>query len=241
MTQPRVMLCSMWRNDTQRALADRVEHLLLKAECWPSLRFTWVVGDSTDGTADALRELSTGYEDAVTIVDIGDTGIKGDDAPSRLRRLSVTGNHYWPLCAKADYVLVHESDIVSPYDLVPRMVAAAERGICPVAAWPVIEIAPGMRWFYDVWAYRKDGVRFTNEPPYHQAYRADRPFTVDSFGTVFMFHGEDPPLVHMDKRAVLDICWHLREQGRTLWVDPSIVVEQPMVLWKFIQIEREHV
>lgn len=235
MTQPRVVMASMWRNDTDRAIVDRVEHLLAKAENWPSMRFVWVVGDSTDGTADALRDLTIGYDD-VTILDIGNTGIVGDDPPSRLRRLSVTGNHYWPQCDGADYVLVHESDLLTPYDLVPRMVADAERGICPAAAWPVITL-DGQTLCYDVWALRKDGVRFSNLSPYHKAYRADRPFVVDSFGSVFMFHGEDAPLLQMDTRAVLDVCQQLREQGRTLWVDPLIVAEQPADLWVWQRIE----
>lgn len=239
MSQPRVVLCSMWRNDAARHLADRVEHLLLKAESWPNLRWVWVVGDSTDGTADALRDLTVGYEDAVTILDIRSTGIEGDDAANRLHRLSVTGNYYWPQCDGADYVLVHESDIVSPYDLVPRMVARAERGICPVAAWPVITLH-GKTLLYDVWALRKDGVRFRNAAPYHPCYKPDEPFVVDSFGTVFMFHAEDAGLVHMDKRAALDLCQQLREQGRTLYVDPLLVVEQPRELWSFVGITKEY-
>ena len=60
------------------------------------------------------------------------------------------------------------------------------------------------------------------------------PFVVDSFGTCFLFHGEDASLVQMDKRAVLDLCWHLREQGRTLYVDPLLVVEQPSELWGYV-------
>lgn len=235
--QPRVVMCSMWKDDSARQLVDRVEHLLAKCESYPALRWLFVVGDSSDDTAQTLGKLTNGY-DNVTIVDIGSTGIEGNDATSRLRRLSETANEYFHWVDGADYILIHESDQVTPYDLVPRMVANAERGICPVAAWAIINLH-GQRLCYDIWALRKDGVRFTNHAPYHACYRADKPFVVDSFGTVFMFHAEDASLIHMQDRAVLDLCDQLRQQGRTLWVDPAIVTEQPVELWTFQNI-REH-
>lgn len=238
MNLPRVLMASMWRNDSQRQVTQRALHLLSKAETYPALCWRWVVGDSTDDTAEMLRQLSVGY-DNVEVIDIGDTGVEGDDADSRLRRLSLTANHYLYNVEGYDYVLCHESDLLSPPDLVNRMVANAERGICPVAAWPVIELR-GKVLCYDVWALRKDGLRFKNTAPYHPCYKADKPFMVDSFGSVFLFHAEDAPEVIMSKRAVLDLCWHLRELGRDLWVDPAIVAEQPVSLWEYHHIDREY-
>lgn len=236
MTLPPVVMCSLWRNDVARGLSARVQHLLAKAESYPNVRYVWVVGDSRDNTSYALAELSHGSN--VQIVDIGDTGIEGEDVPTRLRRLSETGNEWWNWCENATYIMIHESDLISPPDLVNRMVANAERGICPVAAWPIINMN-GETWCYDIWALRKDGVRFTNRAPYHKCYHPNNPFVVDSFGSVYLFHGEDVPLVHFENHAVLDLCQQLREQGRTLWVDPQIVVEQPVALWQFHLID-EH-
>lgn len=227
---PRVVMASMWRNDCARRLVDRVEHLLAKSESYPALRWVWVVGDSRDDTTQALAELSYGYK--VQIVDIGDTGIEGEDAHSRLRRLSETANEYFNWCENADYILVHESDIASPGNIVNRLVAHAGQGRCPIAAWPMLEIAPGRSIFYDTLCYRKDGQQFTHHPPYHADYVPDKPFTVDSFGSVFMFHAEDAPLLRMENRGVLDLCDQLRQQGRTLWVDPTLEVVQPYDLWQ---------
>lgn len=232
MTLPAVVMCSLWRNDANRRLADRVEHLLAKTKAYPNLRYVWVVGDSRDDTTQALADLVDVPFDNVRIVDIGYTGIEGNDHPSRLRRLSETANEWWNWCENADYIMVHESDIVSPPDVVNRLVAHAERGRCPIAGWPVLELQ-GQKLFYDTWAYRKDGVRFTNSPPYHDCYRADEPFVVDSFGTMYLFHAEDVPLVHFEDNAVLDLCRQLRAQGRDLWVDPALVIEQPRDLWTF--------
>lgn len=235
MSRPSVVICSLWRNDTDRNLVDRAKHLLFKGQHYPAVRWVWVVGDSEDATAYRLRHLAHGLP--VTVLDIGDTGIAGDDMTSRLRRLSVTANHFWAHCAGADYVLIHESDIVSPPDLVARLVDHAEQGRCPIAGWPTLEIRPGHTVFYDCWAYRKDGVRFRNTRPYHQCYRAEQPFTVDSAGTVLMFDGEDAGNVLMDKQAILDVCWHLRQMGREIWVDPTLEVSQPCALWRYHEIE----
>lgn len=225
----RVMMASLWRNDTQRLLAERVMHLLEKAEAWPNLRWVWAVGDSDDETAQALLDLSHGYDVRVIVAD---SGIRGDDPKTRLRRLSVTANALWAAVQPDDdFVLVHESDIASPYELVPRMVERARTGFCPLAAWSVLEIGPGTVYHYDTWAVRKDGVRFGPRPPYHRGYRADRPFEVDSFGTVYLFEAADAGVVTMHARAVLDLCDGLRLAGRTLWLDPTLVVEQRRELW----------
>lgn len=237
MTLPSVVMCSMWRNDEDRQLLDRAMHLLSKCESYPALRWLWVVGDSSDRTAERLGMLCGGYSN-IRVVDIGDTGIKGDDMPTRLRRLSVTANHYFKYVDGADYVLIHESDIVSPPNVVNLLVANAERGICPVAAWPTLEVKPGHKLLYDVWALRKDGKRFNHTYPYHPCYKADKPFVVDSAGTVLLMHAEDSGSVLMDKHAVLDLCWHLRELGRDIWVDPTIEVVQPHSLWEYHRIEK---
>jgi hypothetical protein len=238
MSLPVVVMCSMWKNDIRRSLVNRAQHLLSKADAYAALRFVWIVGDSDDETAEVLRTLTCERAD-VQVIDIGDTGMKGDDADSRLRRLSATGNHFLKHADGADYMLIHESDIISPPDLVARLVAHAEQGRCPIAAWPTLEIYPGVKWFYDVWAYRKDGVRFKNKAPYHECYRADKPFIVDSAGTILMFHAADASECIMSKQAVLDLCWHLRDLGRDIWVDPTLEVVQPRALWEYHHIEKE--
>lgn len=234
MTLPRVVMCSMWRNDCKRRLVDRVEHLLAKAETYPALRWLWVVGDSTDDTTQALAQLSVGYP--VTIVDIGDTVTLGEDMASGHRRLSETGNEYFTWIDEDDkYALVHESDILSPHDVVNQLVDYARSGLCPVAAWPIINLG-GQRLCYDIWALRKDGQRFGNYAPYHACYRADAPFEVDSFGTVFLFNARDAKWLRMQDRAVLDLCAQWKEHGYRLWVAPAIVVEQPVALWQYHRI-----
>ena len=223
--QPRVVMCSMWRNDAQRNLPERALHLLAKRFAYPNLRFIWVVGDSDDETGALLRHYSEGQP--VRLVNIGHTGLEG------YARLSATGNEYFNwMRSDDDFVLVHESDIFSPATIVGDLVDHALCGRCPIAAWPTLELQ-GERLFYDIWAFRAGGVRFTNHPPYHAVYRADRPFLVDSFGTCFLFRAADTSFLHMEERAVLDLCDQWQQRGEALWVAPELVVVQPADLWQW--------
>lgn len=228
-----VVMCSMWRNDAGRDLRRRAEHLLSKRG--PGLRWVWVVGDSEDATHTRLQEYideikPPGRVDLI----VGHTHIPGDNYSARLRRLGATANFWLAEVQPADeYVLIHESDIISPPDIVERFLAHAAAGRCPIAGWPVLPLGPnGETVFYDIWGYRKDGALFTNTPPYHACYRPDEPFEVDSVGSVWLFHAEDVRAgVYFDQNASVGLCAQLRDRGRRIWVDPTLTVVQPRELW----------
>lgn len=228
MTLPGVVMLSMWKDDSERDLKQRALRLLSKT--YPALRWVWVVGDSEDDTEARLRALVVAHPagERVTIVR-HDTGIVGDDPETRLLRLSETANAWWPEVREDDaYCLIHESDIDSPPDLVERFLAT---GKCPVAGWPLLKL--GSQWlFYDSFVYRKDGVRFTNTPPYHACYRPGEVFEVDSVGTVWMFYAEDVRAgARCDRMGALDLCRWMRERGRRIYVDSTLVMYQPVELW----------
>ena len=123
---------------------------------------------------------------------------------------------------------IHESDLITPVDVIQRLLAT---GRMPVAGWPVLMADDGTELFYDTFAYRADGQRFTNEPPYHPRVRTE-PFQVDSVGSCWLMHAEDIRRgLRCRTRAVLDLCADMRQAGRTFWVDPSIRVIQPKDLW----------
>jgi glycosyltransferase involved in cell wall biosynthesis len=226
---PRVAMLSLWRNDSRRNLLARCDHLTAKS--YPNLRHIWVVGDSTDKTEAFLR----GYADLfafdrdITIIR-HDTGITAEDERERLRRLSLTANAGLDAVrADDDYLLIHESDILSPVDVVERLL---DTGLCPIAAWPTLAVNND-KLLYDVWALRKDGVRFGNHPPYHACYTPDAPFAVDSCGTVWLLHAADIRAgARMTTFAAVELCAQLRAMGRTIWVDPTLEVVQPYDLWQ---------
>ena len=222
-----VAMLSLWRNDANRNLAGRAAHLLRKTH--PALRWIWVVGDSTDSTFAQLAELAQGHD--VTVVNVV-TGIAGEEPAPRLRRLGQTANVWFDfLRATDDYLLLHESDLISPPDVVERFLAHAAAGRCPVAGWPTLTIG-GETLFYDIWGYRKDGARFVNRPPYHAGYQPDAPFPVDSVGSCWLFHAADVRAgARCGPQAALDLCAALRARGRQHWVDPTLPIVQPPELW----------
>lgn len=229
-----VVLCSMWRNDSHRDLEKRAAHLLSKRGPGGSPRLIWVVGDSEDDTYERLREFAAGDQRVTVAAYL--TGIHGSDFESRLRRLSMTASQWFLMAAAgakpADYLIVHESDLISPPDVVERLLAHAAAGRRCVAGWPVIRLG-AREQFYDTWGYRAGGVQFDAWPPYHAVYRADEPFEVDSFGSVYMLPAKavEGGVPNWDD-GVIGLCAHLRARGERLWVDPTLRIEQPVALWQ---------
>lgn len=235
---PGVAMLSLWRNDADRQLEERALRLLAKS--YPALRWVWVVGDSTDDTYKRLREVLNlaRFGRRVDLLQI-DTGILGEDPATRRRRLGATANAWLDMVREDDaYLLVHESDLISPLDVVERLLAHVRAGRCPVAGWPILPIGGGQSLFYDIWAYRKDGQMFSNYPPFSACYRPDQPFEVDSVGSVWMFEAADARKqpdgtsgARFGDEACLTMCAELRAMGRRFWVDPQLVIVQPTELW----------
>jgi len=225
-------MLSMWRDDAQKNLRGRALHLLTKS--YPAVRWVWVVGDTHDDTyrqlVDVINEVRPCRQ--VDLLQI-DTGIIGDDPPTRRRRLGATANVWLDMIKDTDdYLLVHESDILSPMDLIERFLHHAAAGRCPIAGWPILPISDTQAVFYDIWAYRKDGQMFTNGAPFHACYKPDEPFEVDSVGTAWLLAAEDVRKgARFGDDACLTLCAELRAMGRRFWVDPQLIVVQPRELW----------
>lgn len=225
MNKPAVVMMSLWRNDARRQLVRRAWHLLDKS--YPNLRFVWVVGDSQDQTIDMLRRIQATSQRDIQLLEVR------TDIDDRLTRLSVTAN-YGLECVRDtdDYLVIHESDLVSPRNLIEQFVAHAHAGRCPIAGWPILNRPGHAPIFYDILAYSKDGRHFENEPPYHPCYRPHAPFEVDSVGSCWMLPAE--PIrdgVRMQNYATLDLSAALRNRNYKIWVDAQISIEQPFELW----------
>lgn len=215
-------MMSLWRDDANKNLQWRMMHLLEKTDV---SRWIWIVGDTTDDTERILRDWTALMPDKDITIIRHDTHIDGEAPKTRLLRLSETANAGLDAITQTDdYVVIHESDLISPVDIVCQFLTSGKEVI---AGWPMLG---GI--FYDVWAYRKDGQMFRNTPPYHACYRTDELFEVDSVGSVWMFPARDIVAgVRMADRGCLDICGALRSSGKTIWVDPRIIIEQPRELW----------
>jgi hypothetical protein len=230
---PKVAMLSLWRDDAKRDIENRARHLLSKS--YPALRWIWVVGDSDDDTYQRLLAIINEVA-PWRHVDLlrHTTEFRGADVVARRRRLSASANFGLSLLRPDDdYLLMHESDLRSPLNLVEIFLGHAQAGRCPIAGWPILPINGNQAVFYDIWAYRSNGVMFTNAPPYSPVYRADAPFEVDSFGSCWLAAADDmrDTRIRFGEMAVLDVCAQLRERGRQLWVDPKLTIIQPPALW----------
>lgn len=220
-------MISLWMNDTERDLEKRVKHFLSKT--YEALRFVWVVGDSTDGTYEKLRELTNDDADRVTIVEM-ETNIKGMDPNSRLKRLSQTASTGFDFVIQDDdFVIVHESDLISPANIVQRFL---KRRKCPIGGMVWLGVKPGC--FYDIWGYRDlAGNKFRAAYPFTEDYHPTRPFEVSSIGSVYMLHAGDllEGGIRLDSCGVVELCDKLRQVDRRIWVDPKINIFQPKDLF----------
>lgn len=219
-----VAMLSLWRNDMERHLERRIEHLLSKEGV---SRWIWVIGDSTDNTEDILAA----WADAMPYITLikHDTGMGAATSPDeKLIRQSLTVSAgLAALTEEDDYVLLHESDLISPEDVAPRFLATKRRA---VAGW--VTLGDGPEVFYDTYAYRRNGMKFTNDPPYHPDYRPDRLFEVDSFGSCFLAPAWALKGLPVQRGGVIEMCAHMRALGLSLWVDPSVHIVQPRDLWE---------
>jgi hypothetical protein len=163
----------------------------------------------------------------------------------------------------AERVLIHESDLISPEDVVPRLAAVldADPKRAVASGWPCLasvgmdesldlyegamrlgkhmhvmlgdDQAP-LPLFYDTWGYRHEGVRFSSSPPYSPVYRPDEPFRLDTVGSVALINAEYLRLgARMENEGFVGLCDRIRQLGGEVWCDPRIVVNQPLELWTF--------
>jgi hypothetical protein len=217
-----VVMMSLWRNDADRHLQERVDHLLSKT-CRLPIRWLWVVGDSSDDTENLLRRMVVDNPQ-VTIIR-RDSGITGDDLATRRRRSSWTASAMFaeiPLEAHA--VCLHESDLQSSTDVLTQLLLSSHH---PVAGWPIIRLADGPQ-FYDIWAYRGlNGLPFSPyaRPPAHMV-------RVSSFGSVWMAPTSMVRNRTMGDEAIVSLCAQWTREGIPLWVNPAIVIQQPVDLWE---------
>lgn len=215
-----VVMMSLWRNDEHRCLADRVSHLLSKRSLGNHVRWLWVVGDSDDRTEELLRDAALKAD--VTVLRY-DSGIHGQDAETWRRRGAWTATQMFSHVLKSDDIAcLHESDLVSPVDVLDLLLCDP----LPVAGWPTIDLC-GAPQFYDTWAFRHiSGRHFSAD-----AIPPAQTFRVGSFGSCWAAQAALVRNRVLGPEAVVDLCRQWRSEGVELWVDPRILIQQPVQLW----------
>lgn len=225
-------MISLWRNDAERQIRERMDRLTDRS--YPNMRWIWVCGDSDDATATILRDYAaaerTDWAMDIEVID-HNTGVEGMDHQSRLKRLSLSLNEALAVIdGYDDYIIVHESDLESPRDLVEQFLAT-EKDYVAGTTWLQLDYGD---LFYDIWGFHAGGKRFTNSPPYHEVYRDNELFPVDGVGSCWMFPAQ--PIrdgLRCYAGATREISAKLREEyDAQWWVAPWIKIRQPKSLWE---------
>lgn len=222
-----IVIMSLWRNDEHHEIHERVKALLSKSCVGEEVAFLWAVGDSTDDTESILREYEEKNRRLIQVVNV-DTGIFEEDLVSRRTRLSQSATKMFDALGMyfiaTDYACLHESDLISPSDILGRLLSSG--GGNPCAGWPVINLT-GTPQFYDIWAYRHtNGRYFTPDEK-----RPDHLIQVHGFGSVWIAPTWMVANRVLRADAIRELCDQWRREGHPMYCDPSIIIEQPVGLW----------
>jgi hypothetical protein len=218
-----VVICSLWRNDVERNIRARMDHLFRKSSASHKVSLLWITGDNNDDTHAYLNLWTRHGLRDLTLLQF-DTGITGEDVDARRRRSSTTANEMFRhIPADADVVILHESDLLTEFNIVDQLLANP----LPCAGWPVMKL-DGREVFYDIWAYRTlSGTPFGQQA----AAMTGPPVVVGSFGSVWAVPAALVRGRAMNENCIVDLCQQWRNEGHTLLADPTIRVEQPHGLW----------
>jgi len=144
------------------------------------------------------------------------------EAPERFEHLSRVGNTILEnIPHDIDVVVYVESDLIWDADTILRLMEKLTREIDIIS--PLVFAGEA---FYDIYAFRKGGKRFSPFPPYHPKLKGLT--EVDSVGSCLVMKGDVVRKVRIPPGQVLvGFCNAARKAGFRVWADPSEIVRHP--------------
>jgi hypothetical protein len=224
-----ITLCSSFRNSTgylQRYFrqCDALDTLLFHAG--HRLSFIWAEGDSRDSTMKMLHAARWRFKVQIVEAHHGGPAYGSIENVARFAQLAYVANKVWEvLPAEADVIVWAESDLIWEPAMMLRLIEWLNA--VPVVGCMVMD---GPNSFYDVWAYRRNGQRFTKQPPYHAdiAGAAGGLLEMDSIGSIVVMRGDVARAVYVPMEDVLvGTCRMIRELGHSVWLDTGAVCHHP--------------
>lgn len=190
------------------------------------LRLVLCEGDSQDETWFALWDMA-GERGLVTHLfqqHHGNQVYGSIEEPARFAQLSRIWNEMLErVTADDDVAVLVESDLIWEPATMLRLIRHAQilQGVvCPM-------VMQGDTYFRDVWAYRCQGRRFTNEPPYHPALNGAL-LELDSAGSCLAMPAEALMTCRTtEEEELVGFCKQARERGYRIWLDARLRVEHP--------------
>lgn len=193
------------------------------------LSFVWGEGDSADDTLRILCNMRPAFMSSVrnaVIVNVTHGGpVFGPVVhPQRFRQLAHVGNRLWSaIPANADVVVLVESDLIWEAETLVKLIDDLKE--VPCVAPLVMEQSTG--GFYDTWAYRRNGQRFTKQAPYHPGI-GEGLLQLDSAGSCLAMNAAlARQLVWREEDVIVGICEQINQLGGSVWLDPTLTIFHP--------------
>jgi len=185
----------------------------------------WGEGDSTDKTKRYIHLFQYDFNLAGVVVDCDHGGPEfGSEVNTeRFRQLAYVANRMWAhIPADTDIVIDVESDLIwEPETMLTLIDRLQDYPAISPMVWMDGQRFP-RTFFYDVWAFRKNGQQFSHYPPYCDGFDADKPFMVDSAGSCMAIRGDLARKLVWDENVFVGISRQIYEHGASLWVDPTV-------------------
>jgi glycosyltransferase involved in cell wall biosynthesis len=198
-----------------------------------TLRLVAAEGDSQDGTRERIQELAEHHHVSLQLIptDHGGGPWGSVEDPERLRAMSGVMNAALEAVTEDDGIVVWVmSDLEWDVETMLRLIAqVSNREECRTDSGYPIDIVAPMTYingiFYDTWAYRAGGERFTMAPPYHpELVGADLPVEIDSAGSCLVMSATVAKSARASDLEAVSFCNHARGMGFTVAVDPSLSI-----------------
>lgn len=193
------------------------------------VRIIAVEGDSTDNTRAQLMKEAGAFVLNLQLLTCNHGGpvFGSTEHTDRLNALTKVGNAILGGVTQADDVVVYvESDLIWHERTISSLidiVADAQQAFDVVS--PLVFAGAN---FYDIFCYRKNGVRFSPFAPYHPDLAPRGVTEVDSVGSCLVMRGKVAREVRMPEGGVLiGFCEEVRKAGFRIGVNVEHCIKHP--------------
>lgn len=191
-----------------------------------TIRWIAAEGDSSDATRDEIVAVARRYNIVLDLRPAAHGGphYSSTEQPERMRALSGVGNVILDGVREDDDVLIYvESDLLwqpeTMLGLIDQLMSSDFDVLAPLV------FAGDL--FYDVWAFRIGGDRFSPFPPFHQRLARTGITSVDSAGSCLVMRSYIARSIRMTSGALVEWCANARSAGFTIGVTPALAVRHP--------------
>jgi hypothetical protein len=225
-----VVICSSFRQsatylDRYFAQIDALDRLLTKRGDVLSLVLGY--GDSTDDTAALLFEHTSGGMVGARLIDVSHGGpvFTSIVDAQRFKQLAYVANKVLANAPDdADAIVWIEADLIWEPGVVVELLNHLRWHGC---AAPMIMDSPPKNTWYDTFAFIKNGVNFTKEPPFHP-HLEGKLFRMDSVGSLVALRGDVARNITIpEDNVIVGACAQVRDMGQTIVLDSTLVCYHP--------------